>query len=195
MDKLQQVTHYSMPKQLFKIAKKEGEETETKPKVPKEEKVLLEWSAPSRPFKQRDRRYFTNIAVIAIFLVLIFLFMREFLLVATILAVAFVYYALNTVSPEETHHKITTHGVNVSGQLYPWGELKDFWLTEKLGSEVINIDTKKTFPARIFMLVGEGSKDKIVKTLSEHLPFQEKPKETLFDKVAERMEGKISLEK
>lgn len=184
-----------MPKQLFKTVKKESEENETKPKIPREEKVLLEWDALSRPFKQRDRRYFTSIAVIAIFLVLIFLFMREFLLVATILAVAFVYYTLNTVAPEETHHKITTHGVNVSGQLFPWEELKEFWLTEKLGSDVINIDTKKTFPARIFVLAGKGDKDTIVKVLSEHLPFQETPKETLFDKVAEKMEGKISLER
>ena len=43
-------------------------------------KTLISWEAPSRPFKKKDRSYYTTIAILVILLVLISFLFREFLL-------------------------------------------------------------------------------------------------------------------
>lgn len=157
-------------------------------------KTLLEWVAPIRPFKRRDRKYFTTIISLVAVLALILIFIREFLLIGVIFSVLFVTYVLATVEPEKTKHKITTHGVTTADQTYPWEELGDFWFTKKFDSTVLNINTKARFPGRLFLIIEEAEREKVRKILTEYLPFRETPPENLVDKISESLASKFSLE-
>jgi predicted DNA-binding transcriptional regulator len=78
---------------------------------PEPEKDLYSWTAPSRPFKKRNREFYTTIATLVILLSVILLFAKEFLLIGVILSFGFVSYVLATVPPGKVSHRLTNKGI------------------------------------------------------------------------------------
>lgn len=161
---------------------------------PVELKSLLKWEAAVRPFKKRDREYYTTIAAIVFLLAVILLFLKEWLLIAVMVALMFVAYVLATVAPEKTEHEITTRGILTGGKAYKWGELKRFWFSEKWKDTILNIETNLKFPGRLMILLGETSKEKVKELLQKQVQY-EVPEETFMDRSAKWLSDKIPLEK
>lgn len=170
-------------------------ETPVAPQVPKEIKTVLDWKSPARPFKRRDREYFTTIAAIVFLLAVILIFLKEFLLIGVILSFMFVSYVLATVPPEETDHKVTTEGITTGGKSYLWNELKDFYFTQKWGSPILNVNTKLKFPGRLIILLGSQDEKKLKEELGKYLSFRESPQITWMDKAAEWLSKRVQLDK
>ncbi|HKZ35716.1 MAG TPA: hypothetical protein VJ242_03305 [Patescibacteria group bacterium] len=167
---------------------------ETKPIQPVELKTILSWQAPVRPFKKRDKEFFTTVAAIAFLVCVILLFIKEWLGIAVVASLVFVGYVLATVEPEKTEHEITTRGVKTGEKLYKWEELSRFWFTDKWGQQILNIDTRLRFPSRLIMLLADQSQDKIKEILGKYLQLEE-PEVTFMDRSAKWLSDKIPLEK
>jgi len=155
---------------------------------------LLKWTAPERPFKKRDKEFFTTVAAIAVLLAIIFLFIKEWMAIGVIASLVFVGYVLATVEPEKTEHEITTRGVVTGGRLYKWEELRGFWFSEKWKSQLLNIDTNIRFPGRLMMLLSTAKQTEIKKILEKYVQFEE-PEETFMDRSAKWLQEKVPLEK
>lgn len=164
-------------------------------KTPPEEKTLLEWEAPGRPFKKRGREYFTTVGMIVVLLAIIFLFLRDFLVIGVILALAFVVYVLATVPPDMVETKITTRGVTSAGHTYLWEKLVSFWFSEKYGKKILNLETNLGFPARVMILLNGADEAEVKKILSSYISFKEQPPTSWLDDAAEYLARKISLGK
>ncbi len=163
--------------------------------MPAEEtKTLLEWQSAARPFKKRNREVFLTAAAIVALISVILLFVKEFLLIAVILSLYFVFWVLNTIAPEKVSHKITNKEIETGGKKYKWEELNRFWFAEKWGNNILNVETKKGFPGRLLILLGTIKKEEVKKILSEYLTF-EKPEETWLNGAAEWVQKKVPLEK
>jgi len=160
-----------------------------------QEQILISWRSPSRPFKKREKEFFTTIGAIVFLLAVILVFIKEFLLIGAILALAFVAYVLATVPPEEVEHKITTHGLESAGHFYKWEELVSFWFWEKWGQPVLLVQTKLRFPGRLVLLIGGQDKEKIKDALLKYLNFKEKPEKNWMDDAAKWLAEKVPLEK
>src|SRR4051812_46749400 len=76
-------------------------------------KTLLSWKAPARPFRKKDRSYYTTLAIIVILLTLILILFHEFLLIATLLSLTFVAYVLAFVPPHDIDYRISTQGITI----------------------------------------------------------------------------------
>jgi len=156
-------------------------------------KTLISWKSPLRIFKKRDQKHFTNL-ILAVFLIsLVLIFFKEFLLVGVILALVFVAYVNSSVEPPEFEHKITTQGLASGGHTYAWGELSNFWLVQKDGRTILNIDTKVRFPGRLFIVLNDEGADEIRQALSKYLPFREEPKITWLDRLTDWFSQKLQL--
>lgn len=158
-----------------------------------EKKTLFEWQAASRPFKKRNREVFLTSGAIVALISLILLFVKEFLLIAVLLSLYFVFWVLNNVSPEQASHKITNRGVETGGEIYKWDELNRFWFSEQWGNRILNIETKKRFPGRLTLLLGP-EKAIIKEVLSKHLVL-EKPEDGWLNNAASWLQKNIPLEK
>ncbi|HBU22290.1 TPA: hypothetical protein DEB02_05090, partial [Candidatus Beckwithbacteria bacterium] len=110
-----------------------------------------------RPFKKRDREYYTTIGAIGFLLAVILLFLKEWLLIAVIAALMFVAYVLATVEPEKTSHEITTVGILTGDKTYKWEDLKRFWFETKWSDKISHVDTKLSFLGRLMLLLGDTS--------------------------------------
>ncbi len=159
---------------------------------PMPEEKLLEWIAPSRPFRKPKRSFFVNVTVIGILIALILFFANQFIVVAVVFAVVFLVYVLYSIPPGDVLHSLTTYGIRYEAQLYYWEELGRFWITQSKGQNILNIEVGR-FPNRLSMLLGEIPPEDMIMILSEVL-LHERPALTQVETWAEWMKQKVPLD-
>ena len=160
---------------------------------PREERTLLSWKAPGRPFKRRDRDYYTTIGAIVFLVTIILLFLKEWLLIAVMIALAFVAYVLASVPPEETKHVVSNRGLRTGEKLYKWQELWRFWFEEKWKQKMMVVETRLKFPRRLLLMLGDTDEETVRGVMKEFL-ILEKPEPTFMDKAADWLVDKVPLE-
>ena len=168
-----------------KIADIEGLEQERQFEV----KDLYKWSSPSHVFVPRGKRWITYIILISLLIILVILFAQQFIIIAPVLAVAFLAYVLASIPPENIDHRFTNQGVVTGKRNFLWEELYDFWFVEKHGQTILNVDTNLNFPARILMIVDKKHKEKVKSILLEYLPYREIPRTNWIDRVGDSLSG------
>src|SRR5579872_2116814 len=104
-------------------------------------RTLITWTAPARPFRKKDRSFYTTAAILVILISMIALLAGEMILIGALFAFLFLVYVLNFVPPEELNYKISTQGITISDHFYHWQELDSFWLSEKEGFKILNVLT------------------------------------------------------
>ncbi len=156
------------------------------------EETVLEWTAPNRPFKKRDRQFYTTITAIVFLISLILFFAGQFILIAVVISVAFLSYVSSSVPPQQVKNKITTWGIRIEDQIFFWDELGRYWFEERYGQKMILIETIR-FPNRITLMLATQKKDDVEQLLSEVL-IQQKPLPTGVDKAAQWLQEKLPLE-
>lgn len=156
------------------------------------EEVLFSWSAPVRPFKKRNKEFFTTILSIAFLVGLILFFIEGILPVIVVGALVFLVYVFSTVEPETVEHKITNLGIDFAGTKKEWPDLKRFWFTQRFGIDLLKVEAKEGL-TRIEMVIDSGDKDRIEKLLEKHLPYEEAAPNFL-DKAAIWLSKKVPLE-
>jgi len=157
-------------------------------------RTLLRWKSAVRPFKKRDRDFYTTIGAIVILLGVILFFLKEWLLIAAIVSLTFVAYVLATVPPEKVEHELTTRGVVTGGKRFDYENLNRFWFSKKWKDEILSIETKLNFPGRLVMLLGDKSRSEVKKVLEKKIEY-ERPEETFLDRSAKWLTEKVPLEK
>jgi hypothetical protein len=169
-------------------------ETGEIPENVKVEKIILEWTAPSRPYKVRTREFYTTILSIAILLGVILLLLKEFLLIGVIMAFAFLSYVLATYKPGDATHQVTTNGVRTDGKLYPWDSLTNFWLKKQWDQEVIICKTITALPGVILLVIDPAKRENILKAIGDKIPLV-KPMDSFVDRASKWLGDQIPLEK
>jgi hypothetical protein len=164
------------------------------PGIPKPipKKTIISWQAPSRPFKKRDRQYYTTVVMIVFLISLILFFAGQFLPIAVVVSVGFLAYVLSSVPPHEVKIEITTYGIEIEDLVYYWEEMGRFWVDKKYNQELLTIEVAR-FPGRIILLFDKDQKEELKELLSEVL-LEEKPAETFYDKASKWIQEKIPLE-
>jgi len=157
-------------------------------------KTLLTWEAHDRPFRKKNRSYYTTIAIIVVLLTLIALLAQEFLLIGVLLALTFVSYILAFVPPRSVTYQISTQGITIGEHFYFWHYLDSFWLKNKNGQKVIYVQTRLMFPGQLMLVLSDVSEDEIKNLMARFLPFLEKPQLSLIDKWAESLQKHFPLE-
>jgi hypothetical protein len=168
-------------------------ETGEIPENVKVEKILIEWTAPSRPYKIRSREFYTTILSIAFLLGVILLLLKEFLLIGVIMAFAFLSYVLATYKPDDAKHQITTGGIRTDGKLWQWDQFTNFWLKKQWDQEVIICKTVTALPGVILLVVDPHKRENILKIIGEKIPLV-KPTDSFVDKASKWLGNKIPLE-
>lgn len=156
--------------------------------------VLLEWKAPARPFKKRDKTYFQTVVALVFLLFAISLYFREWLLIGVILGVFFVAYVLSAVEPPEIKIKITKKGIWIHEEFYKFSEMGEYWFEKNLESRVVVITLPARAPGRLDLVLGSVNRQQIDLVLRERLVFREKPLKNFVDKASEWLQKKVPLE-
>lgn len=158
-------------------------------------KTLLAWSAPGRPFQKKSKEYFLNILVIMFLIEIILFLFSQFALMALVLSLAFLAFALSTVPPHDFHYKFTTEGIMVEDHFFLWQELYDFYLKRMNGEDVIIIGTKAWYPGELTIVLGQMHKEQVRDLLIQFLPYREYVKPTFMEKSGTWLEKNFPLDR
>src|SRR3972149_8412867 len=170
------------------------EELDAKHEAAMEAKAIISWKSPERIFKARSKKYFTKVALYAFIFILLAIAIGEYVFIGVIIAVVFVVYVLATAEPATIEHKITNMGIISGGKAFLWEELDSFWFDKKGDDRLLVIQTKLRFPTRLIILLTTVSERAILDLVEKHLHYHPGPVHTLFDKWANYLQEKISLE-
>lgn len=160
---------------------------------PDPEENIFVWSAPNRPFKKRNREFFTTVFLIVFLVSLILFFANQFLPIAVVLALGFLTYVLSSVPPEMIENKITTYGVHTGTHMAYWDEMGRFWFTRKYNLFILHIETAR-FPYRMMLLLDDKQKELVEKHMDKYL-VEGAPVPTFFDKAGDWLQEKIPLDR
>lgn len=144
----------------------------SQPQKHEKEEVLYTWTAPLRPFKRRDKEFFTTVIAIGVLISLILFFLEGILPVAVVAALVFLVYVLSTIPPENVDHAVSNKGVSFAGTKYHWEDLRRFWYASRFGTDLLVIEANRA-PWRIEMVINAHDKEPLRKVLDDHLPFEE----------------------
>lgn len=156
--------------------------------------VVLSWKSPSHPFRKRNKVYYQTLAALTLLLVIITIFFGEYLLMLTVIATAFLFFAISRFAPVEVEHKVTPLGFENIGRVYKWAELGAFWFERKLGEEILVIQTHLPFPPQIRVVITQDMRERVKEILGKYLLYSSKPKKTWIDKVTDWISDRILLE-
>ncbi len=157
-------------------------------------KTLLAWSAPGRPFQKKNREYFLNILIIMLLLEIILFLFSQYVLMALVLALVFLVYALNTVAPHDFHYKVTSEGLMVEDHFFLWQELYDFYFKTQNGVTTLIVGTKAWYPGELTLVLGNMHQEQVRDVLLHFLPYREYVKPTFMEKSASWLEKNFPLE-
>lgn len=190
-----------MPKETKQNQSKKPQFFTPKMMETEEIKTLLSWEAASRPFRKKDRSYYTTLIILAILVVLIvFLWLQDLLLIGAILSFTFVTYVLAFVPPHNINYRISTQGITIGEDFYFWHFLDAFWFSKKEGSTILHIQTRLRFPAQLMLVLGpstgsgQAGEEKVKKIVARFLPFVEVPYKSWLEKWSEGLQKHFPLE-
>lgn len=167
---------------------REQEAPHKRPK-PVEEKDLLVWTAPSRPFKRRNKDFYVTVIAISGLVGLILFAVDGFMPVLLIISLVFLMYVMSTVEPENIEYKLTNYGIKVAEKRTDWDLMGRFWFTKRFDSELLVIETAQ-LPGRMELVVLPEKKEEIKKIMNEYLIHEEIPPSGL-DKAANWFSKKL----
>lgn len=157
-------------------------------------RTLASWKAPSRPYRRKERSYYTTVALLIILVSLIAFFWGERLLIGALLALGFLVYVLNFTPPQEIEYKISTQGITIGDHFYHWEELDSFWFSKKEGQNILNVLTKFRFPGLLMLVMGETGQDQLQDLVAHYLPFHEIAPKSTLEKWSESLQKHFPLE-
>lgn len=183
-----------LPEHATKPINHLSDEEHTFEKGPNPIRTLLSWKAPARPYRKKDRSYYTTVGILLILVCLIAFFIGERLLIGAVLAVGFVVYVLNFVPPEEIENKISTQGLTMGDHFYHWNELDSFWIEEKDGHKVLSVLTLLNFPGLLMLLLDNVNEEDVKTVCARYLPFHEIVPKSMARKWADSLQKHFPLE-
>ncbi len=156
---------------------------------PVQEKVLFSWKAHIRHFEKKSKEFYINALAIFSVIALIIFIAEGWVPVILLISLGFLYFVMHSVEPEIVDYQITNLGIRIKDKLIDWGQITNFWITEKEGSAKLNLGIT-TIPGKIEIVIEPKDKEKIKNTLQEYLPEVEIPPSSL-DKLANWFSAKI----
>lgn len=155
---------------------------------------LLSWQAPSRPYRKKDRSFFTTAIVLVVLISLLAFLIDTPLLAVALVALLFVAFVLNYVPPQDINYKISAQGVTIGNRFYHWRDLNSFWVGHQDGSDMLYIRTKYQFPPVLIVLLGPIPTDKAIRACAHFIPYQEIPPRSVFDSWTKNLQKHFPLE-
>jgi len=157
--------------------------------------TYLSWHAPGRPYKKHSLEYYTNGFLIMMALQIILFLFGQYLLMALVLSLAFLTFALAVVPPHNFYYRVSSQGIRVEDHYFIWEELYDFYFMKTHGQDVLFVRTKAYFPGELTIILGDISVQQVKAVLLNFLPFREYVKPTFMEKAGTWLEKNFPLER
>ncbi len=144
---------------------------------------LYEWEAPMRFNQPFNPKTFLIITGVLLLFIMYLAVLGHYGLMASIIALLFLFYVLGTTPPVDVTHQINTRGIETMGAQYEWFMLESFWFSKRGDQYMLAVESKLRFPARLIMLVTEKELKALFILLSDKMEYKELKKWSSIDRM------------
>lgn len=157
------------------------EKVENKNQIDAEKPVFV-WEAPEFASYVKTSNWFVLIVLIAIGLIVIFAWQKNWTAVGVVAAAALALIIQSRTKPKKLKCSVYRSGVVVDERVYPFETLKSFWLV--YGEQpYIRIAQAKRFSSNVHLPIAEEDPEQIRLFLAKFLPEEEKNGEDFADTI------------
>ncbi len=149
-------------------------------------KVLLQWEALEYEPSTREENWFYTIGIVAIIAIVLSIIFKNFLFAIIILLSAFTLIMYELRPPRLQTIKITAKGIQVEKELFPFGNILSFAITDGKPARHLIININRLVLSKIHLSLGETDPEKIRQILIQRLKETEH-KETVIDLISDRL--------
>jgi|SRR5579859_2424227 len=158
-----------------------------------QEKVLFEWSAPSKLSRKRSRAELSQFALIFIIIAAILVLSHEIFLTVVFGVCIALYFLYEASPPIQIRCQITTIGIKVEEKYYYWPQLSQFWFEEKRGTPFLHL--RSIFPnVQIMKLIIRAEDEEKIKTTLGTYVLYKKPQESYSEKMLKQVTKYLPLD-
>ena len=148
--------------------------------------LIYSWEAPLRPYIKRSPFVMRVYISIGVLLSLIAIFFGDLPLMLVILAILFIFFVFTVTPPPIVTNRITEFGFETSGATTRWDVLSHFYFTKRFNYDVLVMVTHEPYSHHYYVVIpNEAAKERVAKTLSDHILYQEHPTRTITDKLVD----------
>jgi len=155
------------------------------------EKILVSWTAYSRPFKRFRKEFYINVGSVAVLFGLILFIIDGLMPAVLVAALYFIFYVFTTIEPQKIEYQITTYGVKFATHRIEWPFLGRYKLAKRFNNEVLVIETADA-PWKVEMVIDSTKKAEIESVISKYLYLNDSPP-TQMDKATDWISSKIKM--
>lgn len=167
--------------QVIDLRKKKSKSKKIKTKIKKPPLTKIEWAAPEFTKHKKEKNWFALPAFIALIVIIIAIFLKNFLLIVVTILAAFVLFLYALKEPKKIKFTINGKGIQIDQTLYRYEKLKSFWIFyEPPEVKEISLRSKKKFMPYIKIPLDDQNPVKIRRFLLRFLP-ERKHAESVLD--------------
>lgn len=145
---------------------------------------LLEWEAPEYISHKKTADWYWWLSLIAVGLLIFSAYERSFLFAIFVVLGWFTIMLYSARNPAIMRMSISEQGITVGNNLYPWINIKSFWVFEKNYKKEISLELKRTFMPYLKIPLDNIETLKVRETLLKFIPEKEQ-EESFIDNLSD----------
>lgn len=145
------------------------------------EGIFLEWTAEGSGTGEKNWQI--GIAIFFTLSFFFFLWQKNFFGIILILIISFLIF-FSPIKKGETHFSISKRGVRIEKEIFPWSNLKSFWIFEE--PPEMYLESKKSYLPYIIVPLPEDFIEKAREILLKFLPEKETER-SFFDILSKKL--------
>lgn len=149
----------------------EKTDVQSEPSSETEKPRTIEWQAPEFEKYEKDKSWFIKLGLFVLIFFIISILSKNFLFSLILLLAGFSVYVYAQKKPRLITFKISARGIVVDKALYPFEDLKSFWIFyEPPEVKYLSLRSKKRLMPYIHLPLGEQNPVEVRKILIKFLP-------------------------
>jgi hypothetical protein len=145
--------------------------------------ICVQWQAREFEKRNKNAKWFLSVAFGALIFITISLMMQNFIFAFLLILIVFTLFIYALKDPRLINFKIDEEGIWIDEKLYPFEELKSFWVFCRPPVKELSLHSKKWLLPFIKIPLGQQDCAEIRELLTQVLP-EEKQEESTLDNVA-----------
>jgi len=141
---------------------------------------VIKWRSPAFIHHEKDFKWFLTMGIGALVIIGIALWLKYWLMAIAMVLATVAFFQYSRLKPEEKDYQISEEGIRISERLWPFSELRSFWVVGSDDHLILNLQPLGVKPPLSILLPREVAEEAI-SFLASYLP-QEEREEGVIDK-------------
>lgn len=148
------------------------------------ESVQFIWDSPEFEYKEKDKRWYWYVGITAALLIILSIFLKNYLFGFLILIGGFLMFSLSTKRPTILPVEVSQHGIKIHDVMYAYENIFSFWMTQNKNKEaVLLVTTNKSITPTISVIVEPHINIMQLREFLSEFTEEQEIREPLTDKI------------